>query len=415
LARTDYDVIVVGAGPAGATAAKRLGESGISTLVLDKSAFPREKPCGGGISARVLKRFPYLDHALANIPTKWISRVYFESPAGFAVEYESPERLYLMIRRVDFDNLLLSLAEGKVDCVMPALVRKIARTSSGFRVTAGVGDECFDYQCKLLLGCDGANSIVARAAGFRNGNVRGDFAIDMMEETPAEELRAADSDTMRVYYRIGGKYGYGYVFPKAGYLNLGIGFKMDYYLEELRGRQYAFHQNFVEELGLKNLVAGKSNPDNFRAFPLPLSGPLPLTYSDGVLLAGDAGGFVNGFTAEGIYYAMVSGDLAGKAAVAAVQTNRFARDQVAGYQRSWEVEIGEELRKSVAIQRRLLQDESRVDRLVHAAARNPVLADLLARYATGAIGHAAFKRAMFWRAFPAYLREKLQVFARHSH
>src|SRR5580658_2711634 len=107
--RTDFDVIVVGAGPAGATAAKTLGEAGISTLILDKSDFPRDKPCGGGISARVVRRFPYLEAALAGIPTKWLSKVYFESPDGTAVSYESPERLYLMIRRLEFDHLLLSL------------------------------------------------------------------------------------------------------------------------------------------------------------------------------------------------------------------------------------------------------------------------------------------------------------------
>jgi len=412
MVRTSYDVIVVGAGPAGATAAKRLGEAGIATLVLDKSAFPREKPCGGGISARVLKRFPYLENALAGIPTKWLSKVYFESPAGFAVEYESPERLYLMIRRWEFDNLLVSLAGARVDCRMPALVRKIAASDGGILVTTDEGGQTREYECRLLVGCDGANSVAARAAGLRTGNVRDDFAIDMMEETPLHELRAADPDTMRVYYRIRGKYGYGYVFPKADCLNLGIGFKMDYYLSELRGRQYSYHRAFVDELASKKLVAGTSHAENFRAFPLPLSGPLAVTYADRMLVAGDAGGFVNGFTAEGIYYAMVSGDLAGQAAVEAVRAGRFDRMQLAGYQEAWDREIGAELRKSVEIQRRLLKDETRVDRIVRAAGRNPVLAGLLARYATGAISHAELKRGMLWRAFPTYLREKLQVLFR---
>ncbi len=84
-----FDVIVVGAGPAGATAAKLLGEAGVSTLLLDKSAFPRDKPCGGGISARVTHRFPYLESALATIPVNWVNKVYLESPAGFTVDYQS--------------------------------------------------------------------------------------------------------------------------------------------------------------------------------------------------------------------------------------------------------------------------------------------------------------------------------------
>src|SRR5579871_3520145 len=223
MVRTSYDVIVVGSGPAGATAAKRLGQAGIATLVLDKCAFPREKPCGGGISARVLNRFPYLGDALPAISTKWLSKVHFESPAGFAVEYCSTERLYLMIRRVEFDNLLMSLAKGQVDCRMPALVRKVAASADGVRVSAEIDGELCEFQCRLLLGCDGANSVVARAAGLRASNARGDFAIDMMEETLVQELSAADSETMRIYYRIGGKYGYGYMFPKAGHVNLGIG------------------------------------------------------------------------------------------------------------------------------------------------------------------------------------------------
>ena len=106
-----YDVIVAGAGPAGATAAKVLGEAGASVLLIDKSAFPRDKPCGGGISVRALERFPYLRSALDKIPTSWVSKVHFESPSGFIVDYRSAEPLYLMIRRCEFDNLLYSLAQ----------------------------------------------------------------------------------------------------------------------------------------------------------------------------------------------------------------------------------------------------------------------------------------------------------------
>jgi geranylgeranyl reductase family protein len=401
-----FDVIVVGAGPAGSTAAKLLGEAGISTLLLDKSAFPRDKPCGGGISARVIQRFPYLESALASIPVNWVNKVYLESPAGFAVDYRSDMPLYLMIRRCEFDNLLFSLARKHVKFRAPALVRKVVPGAGGATVTAEVNGETEEYEGKLVLGCDGANSIVARGSGLRTGSVQADYAIDMMEETPYEELSLPERDRMYVYYRIRSHYGYGYVFPKASHVNLGVGFKLDYYLSKLRGDHYAHHSSFIEGLASKQLVSGRSNRSNFRAFPLPISGPLPRTSSGRVLLSGDAGGFVNALTAEGIYYAMVSGEHAARTAIAAVKANDFSSRMLSSYDQSWKQEIGVELEKSVAFQKLLLGDANRIDRVIKAAARNPMLADLLARYATGSLAHDQFKRALIRRALPMYLREK---------
>jgi len=404
-----FDVIVAGAGPAGATAAKVLGEAGVSTLLLDKSAFPRDKPCGGGISSRALARFPYLGDALANIPASWVSKVHFESPSGFVVDYRSPEPLYLMIRRCEFDNLLFSLAKAKVE-IATGLVRKAVVHSDHVSASVEVGGETREYRARMIIGCDGANSIVARASGLRTGSVQSDYAIDMMEETPQQELSTAERDRMYIYYRIRSHYGYGYVFPKVTHLNVGVGFKLDYYLASLRGEHYAHHAAFVDDLKSKRLLTGRSNRANFRAFPLPISGPLARTYADRVLLAGDAGGFVNALTAEGIYYAMVSGELAAKAAVKAISAYSFAGAPMSDYERAWRKEIGDELANSVRLQKLLLTDPTRVDRIVGAASRHAVLADILARYATGAITYAQFKRSMLRRALPVYLREKLRQF-----
>ncbi|HYL38041.1 MAG TPA: NAD(P)/FAD-dependent oxidoreductase [Bryobacteraceae bacterium] len=407
-----FDVIIVGGGPAGATAAKMLGDAGVPTLLVDKSDFPRDKPCGGGISARVLRRFPYLEGALGGISTKWLSKVYFESPDGTAVDYESGQQLYLMIRRREFDDLLLSLARKNVECCTPALVRKVAFQSDCVVMTAEAGGEQREFRGRIVLGCDGANSVVARAAGLRSGDVQREYAIDMMEETPYQELNVADRERMYIYYRIQGQYGYGYIFPKANHLNLGVGFKLDYYLSELRGRQYAYHRAFVEEQTAKGLLEGQSERANFRAFPLPISGPIPRTYADRALVAGDAGGFVNAFTAEGIYYAMVSGEHAARAAIEALRSGQFGSARLASYEQSWKREIGVELEKSVSIQRLLLADPGRVDRIVRAARRNPGLADMLARYATGSLSHREFKRALLLRALPLYLGEKVRALAR---
>jgi geranylgeranyl reductase family protein len=398
---TIFDVIVAGAGPAGATAAKVLGEAGVSTLLLDKSAFPRDKPCGGGISARALARFPYLGDALQNIPSSWVNKVHFESPSGFVVDYQSPDRLYLMIRRCEFDNLLFSLARPQVE-VATGLARKVTVQ----RDHVSVITDADEYRARMIIGSDGANSIIARASGLRTGSVQSDYAIDMMEETPRQELSTAEGDRMYIYYRIRSHYGYGYVFPKTSHLNVGVGFKLDYYLSNLRGEHYAHHQAFVDDLKSKRLLTGQSNRANFRAFPLPISGPLARTYADRVLLSGDAGGFVNALTAEGIYYAMVTGELAARAALDAIHAGHFASAQLRGYEQAWKQEIGDELRHSVRLQKLLLADPARIDRVVRAAGRHPALTDLLARYATGALTHAQFKRSMLFRALPVYVREK---------
>src|SRR5882762_219014 len=103
-------VTVVGAGPAGATAARALAKAGVTVRLLDRSNFPRNKPCGGGISIRVLERFPYLARELHRIATHTVSRLYLEGPEGESTIIESDEPAVLLIRRVEFDELLVSLA-----------------------------------------------------------------------------------------------------------------------------------------------------------------------------------------------------------------------------------------------------------------------------------------------------------------
>src|SRR5687767_509621 len=104
------DVLVVGGGPAGATAARTLAVAGVSTLLIDRAVFPRHKPCGGAVSARVIGRFPYLEPALHRITTHWISRLELVGPSGGTVRLRSETPAALTIRRVEFDALLVALA-----------------------------------------------------------------------------------------------------------------------------------------------------------------------------------------------------------------------------------------------------------------------------------------------------------------
>ncbi len=158
---------------------------------------------------------------------------------------------------------------------------------------------------------------------------------------------------------------------------------MPFFKRELNGKPYEQHRRFLEEAARKGWVRGRSNAQNFKAFRLPLGGPLARTYADGVLVAGDAGGFVNAYTGEGIYHAMVTGQLAGETAAAALATGDVSAARLAEYQVAWQHEIGEELADSLRIQRRLFNHPWLVDRVIRAAAIDPALSRLFAAVALG--------------------------------
>ncbi len=104
------DVLVVGAGPAGSTAARALALGGARVRLLERARFPRNKPCGGGLTTRALKRFPHLATVLERVEAHYISRLYLEGPAHRGVVLTSPTPAVVTIRRMDFDQALAQLA-----------------------------------------------------------------------------------------------------------------------------------------------------------------------------------------------------------------------------------------------------------------------------------------------------------------
>ena len=249
-------VIVVGGGPAGATAARTLASAGVTVRLLDRSKFPRNKPCGGGISLRVLKRFPYLAaelvahrhaHRRSAVSRRTRRRV-------DGVESDGPAAL--MIRRVEFDALLVD-ARRRSWCGVGWRRRRragVSTTSSGVTLDARDGRT---FEAPIVIAADGVHSVIARRLGLNPGWPASKVALDMMEETPRETLRDADPSTLWVSYghtpgeggkggsgrkggkgRSGGKgsssrasaaEGYAYIFPKRDHVNVGIGYVLDHY------------------------------------------------------------------------------------------------------------------------------------------------------------------------------------------
>jgi geranylgeranyl reductase family protein len=395
-------VLIVGAGPAGATAARALAEGGVRVRLVDRAAFPRNKPCGGGISIRVLRRFPHLERELSRIPTHTVSRLHLEGPDGDSTTIESDAPAALMVRRFDFDALLVSLAiEAGAELVTGVDVIQARESGAGYAITARDGRR---FEAPVLIAADGVHSIVARRLGLNNGWPSAAVALDMMEETPREVLRDVDPATLWVAYgfnpdsarrltKRGAPEGYAYIFPKREHVNAGIGYVLEYFREAVDEAPYDLQRRFIDQLRRRGLVSGNSVRANFTPFFIPVAGPLRRPGRGGVLLTGDAGGFVNGFTAEGIYYAMVSGDLAARAVLAGRQGPSLARM----YSRIVDREIGCELRDSVWIQRYLFDDRRRIARIIDGAGRQPATTQLILDYAKGQLAYAHLRRQILAR------------------
>jgi geranylgeranyl reductase family protein len=393
------DVLVVGAGPAGATAARALALQGARVRLIDRARFPRNKPCGGAVSARALGRFPYLGDALSRIPTHRLSSLHLEGPGGGSVAIRSASPAALMIRRVEFDDLLVRLAiEAGAEVIEGVEIAQAAQTSAGVELRDRSGHT---HRAPLVVAADGVYSVVARRLGLNPGWSSRAVALDMMEETPRDRLDCADPSALWVAYGYGGGEGYAYVFPKRDHVNVGVGYVLDHYRAHVRQAPYLLQSSFVQSLLRRGVLTGASSRGHFTPYQLPVGGPLPCTVRGRVLLAGDAGGFVNGITAEGIYYAMVSGELAGRA---------IGTGDPAGYERLWRREIGAELRDAVLVQRDLLTTPARVDAVIEGAARSRPLADLVVKYAMGDADYPAVRRRLLRAAPVAAVRLILRHF-----
>jgi geranylgeranyl reductase family protein len=390
----DADVIVAGAGPAGATAARTLAASGVKTLLVDRAAFPRNKPCGGGISERALGRFPWLRAALAGIDVHRPSRLRLEAPDGGALELESDRPCVLLIRRVEFDQALVAAAqEAGANLVSGFEIGQAEMRADGVTLQSRAGRR---LAAPLVVAADGVHSVIAKRLGANARWPRTSLAIDMMEETPVDTLAATRPDLLWVAYAYQGLDGYAYVFPKVGHVNVGIGCLLSHFDEAVTASPYAMQEAFVSALAGRGLLRGQSNRQCFTPFLIPVGGPLSPAWRGRVLFAGDAGGFVHAVTAEGIYYAMVSGELAGTAIAGTA-----GRPDRAGprYEQLWRREIGSELTDAVLIQRYLFASHGRVNRVVGGASRAPALTSMILEYVRGELPYAALRRRMLVR-FP---------------
>ena len=287
-----HDFAIIGAGPAGAMAARKLEKLGADYILLDKAEFPRNKPCAGVLSPKI--------NSLIEIPEEIIERPLtgyrIFGPSGMVVESEFPDK-GCIVKRENFDEFLIKASGSQP---VKNHITEIVEEGNYYELRGRDGN----LQARYVIGADGAASAARKTCGSQIGKV----AISAQYEFSLDEERVSEriGNWFEVFYLM--EYGYGWLSPMKDGMKVGIGI-----LAEKKPDIWGMVERFLDHplIGPKIDDAKLMNKE---AHSIPMSGPTEVLASGKILLAGDAGGFVYPGTGEGIYYAMGSGEIAAEVA-----------------------------------------------------------------------------------------------------
>ncbi|GAB2619669.1 geranylgeranyl reductase family protein [Streptomyces capparidis] len=319
------DVIVVGAGPAGSATAYHLARAGLDVLLLEKTAFPREKVCGDGLTPRAVKQLVAMGVDVSP-EAGWLRNKGLRVIAGgMRLEMDWPElsafpEYGLVRKRADFDEILARQAQKagarlheRCNVTEPVLDDRTGRIT-GVRAKLGEEKTPVVFHAPLVVAADGNSTRLSLGMGLHRRDDRPmGVAVRTYFESPRHEDDYLES-WLELWDRRDGQErllpGYGWVFGMGdGTANVGLGvlntsssFKELDWREVLRAWCASTPEdwNFDEE-HMTGPIRGAALPMAFNRQP---------HYGRGLLLVGDAGGMVNPFNGEGIAYAMESGQIA---------------------------------------------------------------------------------------------------------
>ena len=320
-----YDAVIVGAGPAGNTAALELSKLGFSALVLDYRERIGDKLCTGVIGMECSDRFPVppeLIYRRANTATIY-------SPGGQMYRVERPDTQALIVDRIGYVNSIAAEAlRSGADYRLGWRVGNVSLSPREVSVTAHRNGAVEVLRGRILMIASGFGSPLTELVCPSNGSGR-----PRLVGTQVEVITRNVTET-EVYVGDGIAPGsFGWLAPTSESRGL-LGLMSQ---ENTSGSLERLCERLVQE---GKALGMKSSP---RRWGIPIK-PLSKTYAERTLVLGDAAGFAKPTTGGGIYYAMFSGKIAAETAADALASDTFSGDALRGYEERWKGEFGSELR-----------------------------------------------------------------------
>jgi flavin-dependent dehydrogenase len=398
-----FDVLIIGAGPAGSFAAERVARGGARVALFDGRPAREAKACGGGVTSKALKAWPFLLEAGG----RTVGEVVLMSPAGASVRLKLAEPFAIYSRRA-LDSHLRERARRAGAQIFDRRVSVSAeKDEEGLWVVRAKGGG--EWRGRVLVAADGANSAVGRRLAGALPNA--DMEVAFGYRTPLDE--ADDAPTVIAF--LPGWAGYAWAFPRLDHISFGIATMQDKFDHKALDRMlWDFMVKYYRAREDGGAVRGRDNGGLVGACAHEVEGRLRLTAeryaaripglapetfdrrraagADWALL-GDAAGFADPVTGEGIYYALRSSELFAES---------FLAGDVSAYEMRWRAGFGRELRRASQMRRRFYGEffgGAFTDRMIKFARVHSGVRRTLRELVAGDQGYLDLKRTLARRAF----------------
>jgi geranylgeranyl reductase family protein len=398
-----FDVLIVGAGPAGSFAAERLARGGARVALIDGRPPGEPKACGGGVTSKALKAWPHLLEAVG----RTIDELDMYSPSGkhLHLKLEEPFAVY---SRIAFDTFLRERARAAGAQVFAETVsgRGFKRTDQGWLVHTKSGAE---FSAQWLIGADGANSAIARKLAGPLPPAEMEVAFGYRAPLPE------DGNAATVVAFLPKWVGYAWAFPRIDHVSFGIATTQDAFDHESLDKllwDFMFSYYEVAQVGnLRRMRLWKKDEtqitnlrhDDLRQkaerYAARIPGLAPRTWDtrhacgENWALLGDAAGFADPVTGEGIYYALRSAELFAEA---------YLSGRPLDYEQFWRQDFGKELQRASQMRRRFYGNfwgAPFTDRMIEFARGHRGIRKILGELVAGDQGYTDLKKKLARNAF----------------